>query len=302
MHADAPRTIRALLQKTTPWLQARGSSSARLDTELLIGHALGLRRIDLYMDLDKPLSEDELERCRALVKRRGTGEPVAYILGAREFCGLSFAVDKAVLIPRPETELLVELALARLPVDDEATVIDVGTGSGCIAIALLHARKKLKAVAVDVSAAALEVAKKNAAHHGVADRLSLRQGDLLGPCDDVKDAALIVSNPPYVVPGSALLDPAVKAHEPSLALFGEGTDGLGIHRRLVEAAPRHLRAGGALVMELGSDQGDAARALGGAKMRVVGVERDLDGLDRLVVLALASSGDGTCRVLPYLAE
>jgi release factor glutamine methyltransferase len=284
MQPDAPRTIRALLAATTPWLAKKGSPSPRLDAELLIGHALSLRRIALYMDLDRPLDEGELERCRALVKRRGTGEPIAYITGQKEFWGLTLAVTPAVLIPRPDTERLVELALARLPADADGIVIDVCTGSGCVALALLAARPQLRVVATDVSAAALAVAAENARNLGLAERLTLREGDLLAPCADVRGARLIVANPPYVTRGSALLEAGVAAFEPSLALYGEGDDALGHHRRIIAAAPALVDDGGAVLLEIGTDQGAAATRLATAHLPRVSLERDLDGHDRVVVL------------------
>lgn len=284
MQPDAPRTIRALLAATTPWLARKGSPSARLDAELLLGHALGLRRVALYMDLDRPLEEGELERCRALVKRRGTGEPIAYITGQKEFWGLTLALTPAVLIPRPETERLVELALARLPADADGLVIDVCTGSGCVALALLSARPGLRVVATDVSPDALAVASDNARNLGLADRLELRQGDLLAPSADVRGARLIVGNPPYVARGSALLEAAVAAFEPAIALYGEDKDALGHHRRIVDAAPASLADDGAVLLEIGADQGPAALGLATPLLPRVAVEKDLDGHDRVVVL------------------
>jgi release factor glutamine methyltransferase len=284
MSTAEPRTIRALLAATTPWLAKKGSSSARLDAELLFGHALQMRRLDLYLDLDRPLNDDELERCRAFVKRRGHGEPVAYILGRREFWGLALEVTPAVLIPRPDTERLVELALARLPADVEGVVVDVGTGSGCIALALLSARPGLRVVATDVSAEALAVAGANATRLGLADRLQLRPGDLLAPCSDVVGARLVVANPPYVRRGDPALAADVAAHEPALALYGEGDDALGHHRRIVAAAPAVLADDGAVLLEIGADQGAAARGLCVAPFARVDVERDLGGLDRVAVL------------------
>lgn len=286
MHAAPPAatpTIRSLLAATTPWLEKKGSPSARLDAELLIGHALSLPRLQLYLDLDKEIVEPALTRAREYVKRRGTGEPIAYIIGHREFYGHRFAVSPAVLIPRPDTERLVELALDAI--DDDGTIIDIGTGSGCIALSLLAAHDGLKAIAVDVSAEALAVAKQNAEALGLADRIEFRLGDLLAPCADIDDAVLIVSNPPYVKHGAADLAADVKAFEPALALYGIDDDALGHHRRIVAAAARHLRPTGSVLLEIGADQGTAAKALLQPPFSSLRIERDLDGHDRVVVLS-----------------
>jgi release factor glutamine methyltransferase len=283
MHAESQHTIRALLSATTPWLEKRGSPSARLDTELIIGHALSKRRLDLYLDLDRVLTDDELAACRAMVKRRGSGEPIAYILGYREFYGQRFAVSPAVLIPRPDTERLVELALDLLP-DDGGTIIDIGTGSGCVALSILMNREDVRAVAVDISPTALAVARQNAEALGVADRIDFRVGDLLAPCDDVVDAVMIVSNPPYIRRDAPDLATDVKAFEPELALFGLDPDALGHHRRIVAAAPKHLVVDGKVLMEIGHDQGQAARSLLAPPFASVNIELDLDGRDRVVVL------------------
>jgi len=246
-----------------------------------------MKRLDLYLDLDRAFSDAELTRCRDLVKRRGTGEPIAYILGHREFYGLDFIVTPAVLIPRPDTERLVELALAALDDADidEGTVIDIGTGSGCVALSIIAQREGLRAVAVDISEAALAVAKKNADALGLADRIEFRLGDLLAPCADITDAVLIVSNPPYVKRGSADLAADVKAFEPELALYGIDDDALGHHRRIVAAAAKHLSPTGQILLEIGADQGEASKALATSTFSSVRVEKDLDGHDRVVVVA-----------------
>jgi release factor glutamine methyltransferase len=280
-----PRTIRALIQATAPWLTQRGADNGRTEAELLIGHALSMKRLDLYLDLERPLSDDEIARCRALVKRRGQGEPLAYITGEREFYGLALHVSPDVLIPRPDTETLVEAALQRIPEDAEGVVVDVGTGSGCIALALLQHREGLRAIAVDVSSKALAMAAKNAARHGLSDRLELREGDLLGPCSDVDGALLVVSNPPYVLRGSALLHKDVATFEPPLALYGEGDDGLGHHRRIVAAAGCLLAPTGAVLLEIGADQGEAARTLLATPFAALDVLSDLAGHARVVVLS-----------------
>lgn len=279
-----PNTIRTLLQATAPWLEKKGADNARLESELLLSHGLGVRRLDLYLDLDKPLSDAEVTACRALVQRRGKGEPIAYIVGRREFYGLSLVVTPDVLIPRPDTETLVEEALKKLPDDVEGVVVDIGTGSGCVILALLQAREGLRGVAVDVSAKALAVAKQNAEALDLADRLELREGDLLGPCGDVKGALLVVSNPPYVIKGSALLDKDVADFEPALALYGEGSDGLGHHRRIVAAAANVAADDGAVLLEIGMDQADGARALASGRFPRADIVRDLGGHPRVVVL------------------
>ena len=274
---DTPRTIRSFVAATKPWLEKKGVDNARLDAELLVAHALGVKRIELFMDLDRPLSDDEIAGVRELVRRRGQREPIALILGAREFFGLSFVVTKDVLVPRPETEHLVELALARTAADEDALFVDVCTGSGCVALAILAHRPKLRAIATDVSPKALAVARDNASKLGVADRVDFREGDLLQPlAGDAGDVAFIVGNPPYIrADERASLAPEVRDHEPSLALFGEGDDGLGHHRRILEQArPVNARF---VALEIGAGQGDACRALGAV------VHKDLAGLERVAV-------------------
>ncbi len=279
---DGPRTIRELLAATRPWLENKGVDSPRLDAEILVAHGLGLRRLDLFLDLDKPLSDDEIARCRALVVRRGQREPTAQIIGEREFYGLAFKVTPDVLVPRPETEHLVELALARTAPagGGDAVFVDACTGSGCVAVAVLKHRPLLRAVATDLSAAALAVARDNAERHGVDDRLELREGDLLAPCVDLRGVAFVVANPPYVrLDEKGALAPEVRDHEPALALFGEDADGLGHHRRILRQAGPLLRDDGFVALEIGAGQGEACRALGAT------IDRDLAGLDRVAVWA-----------------
>lgn len=282
---DKPRTVRALLAATTPWLTARGVDSARTDAELMIAHVLGLRRLDLYLDLDRPLDDDELARCRALVARRGKREPVAYLLGNKEIHGLSFEVSPDVLVPRPETEHLIEEALARLSPDAIGTFVDACTGTGCVAIAILVKRPGLRAIATDVSSAACEMAKKNAERHGVADRLQVRHGDLLAPCTDVTDALAVVANPPYVREDErGLLAPEL-SFEPGLALFGEGKDALGHHRRLLVEAAGLVRGGGFVACEIGASQREAVCALPHEGFEPAIVTNDLAGLPRVACWA-----------------
>lgn len=236
------------------------------------------------MDLDRPLTDDEVARYRELVKRRGAREPVAYLVGEKEFFGLPMKVTKDVLVPRPETETIVEECLRQVGEDVEGLFVDACTGTGCIAIAILHARPKLRAIATDLSPAAAAIAVENAAKNGVADRLDVRVGDLLAPAADVRDAVLVVSNPPYIAGTEKdALMPEVRDHEPALALYGEGEDALGHHRRLLVGATPLLAPGAPLVVEIGAAQGEGAAALPHAGYEAPRVVVDLAARPRAVV-------------------
>ena len=259
---------------------------AAFDAEVLARWALGWERATYLARRREPAPAGFEDRFGPLVARRGRREPVARITGRREFWGLDFEVAPAVLVPRPESELLVETALARL--GDRAArweIADVGTGSGCLAIALARELPRARVAATDVCPDALAVARRNAARHGAADRVAFRRADLLdglpGPFD------LIVSNPPYV-PDAVIdtLAPEVRRHEPAAALRG-GPDGLDTVRQLVTATASRLRAGGWLVIEIGAGQsGEAAALAGRAGLRLVDVRPDLQGIPRVVVTRL----------------
>jgi release factor glutamine methyltransferase len=262
---------------------AASSPTARLDAEVLLAHALGWSRARLLAEGAAPLEPERRRAFAALVARRAELEPVAYLVGAREFYGLALEVTPDVLVPRPETELLVEAALERARGRGALRIADIGTGSGAIAVALAHRLPQALLDAVDLSPAALAVAARNAARHGVAARVRLLQGDLLAPLEQPVD--LLVSNPPYTV--LAEIDEGVRRHEPHLALDG-GPDGLALYRRLLAAAPPLVRPGGAVLLEIGATQGPAVAALArqlfpAAQIRV---EQDLAGLDRVVTIDL----------------
>jgi release factor glutamine methyltransferase len=262
------------------------TNESDLDARLLAQRVLGWTTEQYLVDAQSPEPGGFVERYDALVARRAAREPLAYIVGGREFWRLNFEVTPDVLIPRPSTELIVEAILDRFPDRHaELTIADVCTGSGCIAVALAHERPAARVVATDISAPALVVAARNAERHGVADRLEFRHGDLLDAIDGGRTFDAITANPPYVLdnarPG---LQPEVRDHEPSVALFG-GVDGLTMLSRLVAGAPAHLRSGGWLIFEFGLGQDveieqllDEAPAL-----ELVDVRRDLDGIARTVV-------------------
>jgi release factor glutamine methyltransferase len=232
--------------------------SPRLEAQLLLAHALECRKTELYTRWDEVVDEDRRGRFRDLIKRRLEGCPVQYLLGYREFFLLKFEVTPAVLIPRPETELLVTEALNHLKPLSAPQVMDVGTGSGCIAIAIAHSHQTAKVTASDVSGEALEVAQRNAARHGVGEKIRFVQGDLLKPLNGEK-FDLIVSNPPYVSqPEYEELAPHVRNFEPRLALDG-GADGFSIYDRLIPESAHHLAAGGLLLLEIGQAQEEGIR-------------------------------------------
>ncbi|MDX2015300.1 MAG: peptide chain release factor N(5)-glutamine methyltransferase [Myxococcaceae bacterium] len=276
-------TIRKVLDWTRGHFEKQDIDAPRLTAELLLAHVLATTRVRLFMDLDRPLTKDELATYRALIQRRLSHEPTQYLVGHKEFYGRRFAVDARVLIPRSETELLVEAGLAVLPKDGPARVLDVCTGSGCIAVSIAAERPHASVWACDVSGDALEVANKNAEALAVSSRVTFFQGSLLEPVPADARFDLIVSNPPYI-PTKELagLDAEVR-REPHLALDG-GDDGLAVIRPLVAAAAPRLNPGGWLALEIAEDQGARVKAvLEGAGLREVRVEKDLARHERLVL-------------------
>ena len=263
--APAPTvwTIKALLDWTTAHFRGKGADlrDARLEAQILLAHVMGCPKIELVARSDEEPTAAEKARFKDLIRKRVEGWPVAYLVGKREFYLLSFEVTPAVLIPRPDTETLVEYALRLLKGQPSPSVLDLGTGSGCIAVSLAHQCKAAAVTAVDVSPDALDVARRNATAHGVADRTTFHLGDLFAPLAAGSAFDLIVSNPPYVTPTElAELSPDVRDHEPRVALDG-GPDGLAFYRRIAADAGRFLKPGGAVAVEIGWTQEPAVRAL-----------------------------------------
>jgi release factor glutamine methyltransferase len=272
-------TILKVLTWTQGRFAERGLRSARLDAEVLLAQVLGRDRVGLYTHFDQPLSAEELAAFRALIKRRLAGEPVAYLVGKREFRSLELVVDARVLVPRPETETLVEVALARLPVS-AARVVDVGTGSGAIALALKSARPLDDVHAIDRSPEALEVARDNATRLKL--EVTFHSGDLLAPVQELAPLDLVVSNPPYIASAEIPSLPVEVRHEPRLALDG-GADGLTVIRRLIVEARALLDDNGAIAMEVGEGQAQAVAALlAQSGYREIAIAQDLAGIARVV--------------------
>lgn len=282
MAQDGVWTIGRLLKETKDYFQYKGLDTPRLDAEVLLAHVLGVDRLYLYVHFDQPLERQELARYREAVRRRARREPVAYITGEKEFMGLAFQVTPAVLIPRPETELVVETAVTLLASHPGPLVADLGTGSGAIAVAVLKKLPAARAVAVDASPAALAVAQANARRHGVAQRLEFVAGDFLSPLAGRRFDALL-TNPPYIASADmARLPPEVR-WEPAAALAG-GQDGLDFYCRLAAEGTAYLTSGGYVVCEVGQGQAPAVvRLLRAAGLAVVDVRRDLAGIERVVI-------------------
>jgi release factor glutamine methyltransferase len=269
-------------------LQRAGVEQARREAASLLAHSTGRERAFLIAHSDARLAPHAVARFQENVMRRARGEPLQYITGHQEFFGLDFEVTKDTLIPRPETELLVETALELFdPLKECASLIcDVGTGSGCISIALLHARQTLRVVGLDISPAALRIARRNSHYHKVQDRLKLIASD----CFTALDArhakfALIVSNPPYVADCAfAGLQREVRDYEPRTALTS-GADGLTVIRQLLEDAPYYLMSSGYMIFEIGYDQYDKVKNLIDAEVwKLLDIREDLQGIPRTVVL------------------
>ena len=271
-------TIAEVLKLSSDYLQKHGSDSSRLDAELLLAHAMQVRRLDLYLRFDRPLVEPELGAYRTLVARRAKGEPVAYLVGHKEFMGLDFMVTPAVLVPNPDSEVLVQRAveLAR-GVEGPVRVADVGTGSGCIAISIAHYAGNTDVWATDISREALEVAARNVERHDLDGRVHLECGDLLQPLSGRFD--LVCANLPYVAAGASL--PAEVLAQPAGALYAED-GGAALVTRLLGDAPAYLKPGGRVLAELDPTIARAvveraAEAFGGHR-----VHRDAGGHERVL--------------------
>ncbi|NLY56191.1 MAG: peptide chain release factor N(5)-glutamine methyltransferase [Firmicutes bacterium] len=285
-------TIGAAIEKTTAYFTSKGIPSARLDAELLLAHILGLDRVGLYVNYDRPLTSGEIDAYRAVIARRGAREPLAYITGHKEFYGLDLLVNPAVLIPRPETELLVEAVLQYLesvsggPDGAEIPVAEIGIGSGAISIALAKQAPQVRIWASDISAEALDVAAHNVARHGVEGQVVLSVGPYFsGVPDNLKGKLkVVVSNPPYLSEQElSETEPEVQ-REPKIALVG-GQDGLAVYRRIISEAPSWLAEGGLLALEIGARQAAEIIAL----LAETGafappeVRTDYAGFDRIVL-------------------
>jgi release factor glutamine methyltransferase len=277
-------TAGAALREGCAALDAAGLERPREDAEWLLAAVLGAQRFAPYLEPRREIAPDQLERYRAMLARRADREPLQYVLGFEDFCGIRLEVTPDVLIPRPETEGLVEWALEILPERRAARVADIGTGSGAIACALASRRPALRVVAVDCSPAALAVAARNVRAHGLGDRVVLVAGDLVAPlAPAIARFDLIVANLPYLRSGGiGSLPPEIAHWEPRRALDG-GPDGLGALRRLVIEAPRALAAGGSLLLEIGDDHaGPLASLMAAEGFSGIRSRRDLNGVERYV--------------------
>ena len=250
-----PKTLLEVLQSMTAYFAKHGVEHPRLNAEHLIAHVLKLSRLELYLEFETKINERELATLRELVKRRGRGEPLQHLLGTVEFCGNEFLIDKRAMVPRPETEQLVELLAAEISGQkSEIRIVDVGTGSGIIALSLAKQFPESKVFAVDLSEHALALARENANHLGFGDRIRFRKGDLLEDMAERFD--LIVANLPYVSMQDRHLLAREVLHDPEVALFG-GERGDEVVRRLIEQASSHLNPGGLLALEIGINQAEA---------------------------------------------
>lgn len=292
-HTSESWTIGRLLTWTRSHFDARGIDDSRLCAELLLAKALGCRRIELYARFEEVPADEKRAVFRELVRGAAAHQPIAYLIGMREFYSLEFEVTPDVLIPRPETELLVERALAWLKTHsaDRHDLLDLGTGSGCLAVTLCRRLPSAHAVAVDISEEALAVARRNAARHGVGDRITFVNADMLDIPDGVIPASgfdVVVSNPPYIAEGERdKLPENVRQYEPAAALFA-GPDGLAAYRKIAQKVKGVLKPEGVLIVEVGMGQAGAVEQIlsedGG--LLPAGRFRDLAGIERAVEFTL----------------
>ena len=300
-------TIMKILNWTKQYFEAKGVENPRLDAEVLLCAVLKCQRITLYVDFERPLSEEELATYREYVRRRGNFEPLAYILGERAFMRNTFKVNKATLVPRPETELLVESLVRIAPLlkrEGDVKILDIGTGSGAIIVSLLDYLPNAKGVGVDISVDALIVAKENSEKIGVTGRIGFVRSDVFSKLPLEKKFDIIVSNPPYIPAGDiAGLDKDVQ-QEPRGALDG-GTDGLDFYRRITAEAMGHMAEEGVLAFEIGIGQAAAVQQLClDAGFVKTAVRKDYAGIERMVfaVKAVTTSEEAMERYDALLAE
>lgn len=285
-------TVLEIIKRTTDFLAGKGIEPARLNAELLIGHALARKRMQLYLEFERPLTEAELEKIRPLVRRRAQSEPLQYILGETEFAGLMLKTDRRALIPRPETEYFVELIVARCPLPP-ARILDLGTGTGALALGLAKAFPAATVLATDASADALALAQENAAANGLAERVRCLQSDWFAAIAP-EPFDLIVSNPPYLTAEeTAQTHAEVRNFEPVSALTGRGDDGADDLLAIIADASRYLRAGALLALETGIAQHTRLlTALAAAGLTGGESARDLTERDRYVFARAASHPGG----------
>jgi release factor glutamine methyltransferase len=281
-------TVSSLIRWGSEYLEEKKFESPRLTVELLLAHVLGCQRIDLYLDFEKPMSSGELLRFKELFRRRLDREPLQYITGESHFMGLVFKVDRRVLIPRPETEILVERAIELLrafPGDSHVSVLDIGTGSGNIAVSVAHYVKNVHVTATDVSDEALDVAGINAAQHSIGDRITFEKSDVFHHSQDLPQHNFdcILSNPPYITRDEKnTLTPDIIRYEPSIAVF-DPDDGLTFFKRIAEVGKRLLKDDGWMLVETAYNQGSAVQKIFADEgYRSIQSFKDYDGNDRVV--------------------
>lgn len=258
------------------------SVTPRLDAEVLLAHTLGRSRASLLAHSEEAVEEQNRSRYEALIERRSHGEPIAYLTGHKEFYGLDLLITPDVLVPRPETESLVDACLEMLPQNEESLLADIGTGSGAILVAVAVHRPMVRGIGIDISQEAIDVARRNCERHGVGERAVLKVGHLLQPVGERVN--VIAANLPYVSPGEA--SPEAAIWEPQVAVFGGGDDGTALIREFLRAAPEYLLEGGGIVMETAYSQGKLVSSLARDAFPLAHIEvrKDLAGYDRIVVI------------------
>src|SRR5262245_36036075 len=285
-------TVGEMIAEARRTLERAGIDSARQEAFWLVEHVLRFPAHHVIANRNRLLSDVELGAMRELIRRRVCREPLQYILGTQEFCGLEFDVNQAVLIPRPETALLVESVTQRISVERQATIIDVGTGSGCIAVTIARLRPRARVIATDLANSVLDVARQNATRHAVCERITWLEGDLLGPLVKQRlegSIDVIVSNLPYITEDDwPMLQPEVRLFEPRGALVA-GPQGTELHERLLRESVRYLLPGGALIIEIGAGQARAVRRLVDQRpeYRFHRLVHDVAGFERVVIIERA---------------